>query len=53
MNRKDELRREQCFEEKEYELIMQCCEFQRHRRPKLCDVKERLNEMHKNAGTCA
>jgi len=53
MNRKELLHFEQCFEKKEYELVMQCCEFQRHRRPKLFDVRERLNEMHGNAGTCA
>ena len=33
--------------------MMQCCELQRHRRPKLFDVKARLIEMHENAGTCA
>ena len=51
MNHKGVLRFEQCFEEKEYEMVMQCCERQRHRRPKLTDVRARLIEMHENAGS--
>ena len=32
--------------------MMQCSAFQRHKRPKLFEVKEKLIEMHDDAGTC-
>ena len=49
---KEALPFESCFEEKEHELMMQCCERQRYSRLKLSEVKAKLSEMHENAGTC-
>ncbi|KAL9950623.1 hypothetical protein ACROYT_G043148 [Oculina patagonica] len=40
---------EPCFEEEEYDLMRRCCEFQRNNRPKLYQVKARLQEMHTSA----
>lgn len=39
-----------CFEDKEYELMKQCCEWQFHRRPNLAKVNARLMEMFKYPG---
>ena len=41
---------ESCFEDEEHNLMLQCFQFQRRGRPKLCDVKSRLCEMIENAG---
>ncbi|KAJ7356110.1 ptk6 protein tyrosine kinase [Desmophyllum pertusum] len=46
---KEALPFESCFEEKEHELMMQCCERQRYIRLKLSEVKAKLSEMHENA----
>ncbi|XP_022781531.1 ephrin type-A receptor 4a-like isoform X3 [Stylophora pistillata] len=40
---------ERCFEEEEYQLMRQCFQFHRHKRPKLLDVQKSLCEMNENA----
>lgn len=40
------VQKEDCFQDKEFELIKQCCERQMIRRLNLSDVKERLEEMN-------
>ena len=50
-NIKENLPFESCFKDMEYKLMRQCCEFQRVQRPKLSQVKAKLQEMHENAGT--
>lgn len=49
---KEIVQKEDCFQDKEFELIKQCCEWQMIRRLNLSQVRERLEEMnHLYTGT--
>ena len=49
---KEIVQKEDCFQDKEFELIKQCCEWQMMRRLNLSEVRERLEEMnHLYTGT--
>ena len=43
---KEIVQKEDCFQDKEFELIKQCCEWQMIRRLNLSQVRERLEEMN-------
>lgn len=49
---KEIVQKEDCFQDKEFELISQCCEWQMIKRLNLSEVRERLEEMnHLYSGT--
>ena len=49
---KEIVQKEDCFQDKEFELIKQCCKWQMIRRLNLSQVRERLEEMnHLYTGT--
>lgn len=48
---KEIVQREDCFQDKEFELIKQCCKWQMTNRLKLSQVRERLEEMIHLTGT--
>lgn len=49
---KEIVQKEDCFQDKEFELIKQCCEWQMMRRLNLSEVRERLEKMnHLYTGT--
>ena len=41
--------RESCFENAEYDIMRQCWEWQRRKRPTLADLKEKLEKLHEHA----
>ena len=43
---KEIVQKEDCFQDKEFELISQCCEWQMIKRLNLSEVRERLEEMN-------
>ena len=50
LNRKETVPREPCFEDEEYELIKQSCEWQILKRISLSELKNRLKELIENSG---
>ena len=49
---KEVVPKELCFESREYELIMQCCEWRSSRRLRLNEVNNTLQDILRLAGNC-